>query len=92
MRHPLRENLEVADANSTDWIYCSKCRFQYCRADQNWREFCKMRLLPPASAGSLMAVLDGQYLLRQLYCPSCAVLVETDFVEKTPSAAEPQPR
>jgi acetone carboxylase gamma subunit len=81
MRHPLRENLEIVDATGLDWICCSKCQFQYCRADQNWREFCKIHLLPPANAGSLMFVLDGQYLLRQFYCPSCAVLVETDFVD-----------
>jgi hypothetical protein len=29
-----------------------------------------------------MSILDGQYLLQQLYCPSCAVLLDTDFVEK----------
>lgn len=91
MRHPLRENLEITDASGTDTICCSRCRFQYCRADQDWREFCKTRLLPPANAGSLMAVLEGDYLLRQLYCPSCAALVDTDFVEKTPSAGESKP-
>ena len=82
MRHPLRENLEITDASGTDWISCSRCRFQYCRADQDWREFCKTRLLPARNAGDLMSLLDGQYLLRQLYCPSCAALLETDFVEK----------
>ena len=90
MRHPLRENLEIADATGTDWIFCSRCRFQYCRADQDWREFCKVRLLPPANAGSLMSILDGQYLLRQFYCPACAALLDTDFVEKTPRTAESQ--
>ena len=83
MKHPLRENLEIAE----DWIHCSRCQFQYCRADQNWREFCKIRLLPPANAGCLMSALDGQYLLRQFYCPSCAALVDTDFVEKKPQDA-----
>jgi N-methylhydantoinase B len=82
MRHPLRENLEIVDRSGTDWICCSRCCLQYCRADQNWREFCHFRLLPAATAGSLMSVLDGQYLLRQLHCPSCAVLLDTDFVEK----------
>jgi len=82
----MRENLEIVDLAGTSWIYCGKCRFRYCRADQNWREFCKIRLLPPAKAGSLMSLLDGQYLLRQLYCRSCAVLVETDFVEKQDDA------
>ena len=82
MRHPLRENLEIADASGTDSIRCSRCRFQYCRADQDWREFCKIRLLPPAQCRRLMSLLDGQYLLRQFYCPSCAALVDTDFVER----------
>jgi hypothetical protein len=78
----MRENLEIVDLADTSWVYCSKCRFRYCRADQNWREFCQSRILPPAKAGSLMSVLAGQYLLQQLHCPSCAVLVDTDFIEK----------
>jgi hypothetical protein len=86
MTRPVRENLEIADRAGTSWIYCSKCRFRYCRADQNWREFCHSRLLPAAKAGNLMAALDGQYLLRQLYCPSCAVLLDSDFVEKQDEA------
>ena len=82
MRHPLRENLEITDAGGMEMICCTRCHFQYCRAGQNWREFCNVRLLPPRNAGDLMFPLDEQYLLRQLYCPSCAALVETDFVEK----------
>ena len=38
MRHPLRENLEITDASGTDTVCCSRCRFQYCRADQDWRK------------------------------------------------------
>jgi hypothetical protein len=81
MRHPLRENLEIVDADSIDWILCTRCRFKYCRADQDWREFCKVRLSPPSKAGNLMSILEGHYLMRQLYCPSCAALLDTDFVE-----------
>jgi hypothetical protein len=29
-----------------------------------------------------MDILAGQYLLRQLYCPSCGVLLDTDLVEE----------
>ena len=87
MRHPLRENLEITDASGTDIISCSKCNFRYCRADQDWREFCKTRLLPPRNAGDLMSLLDGEYLLRQFYCPSCAALLDTDFIEKKPQDA-----
>ena len=82
MTHSLRENLEITDVSGTDMISCSRCRFQYCRADQKWREFCKTRLLPPRNAGILMCLLDREYRLRQFYCPSCAALVDTVFVEK----------
>jgi acetone carboxylase gamma subunit len=87
MKHPLRENLEIIDAGGADTISCSRCRFHYCRADQDWRQFCKTRLLPPGHAGTLMCLLDGDYLLRQFYCPSCAALLDTDFVEEKPKAA-----
>src|SRR3990172_5941397 len=80
MKHPLRENLEIVDSDGTEWICCSQCQFQYCRTQQDWREVCKVRLLPPSRAGRLMSVLDGQYSMRQYYCPSCAALVDTDFV------------
>ena len=82
MSHRLRENLAIADETGAAWIRCGKCQHRYCRADQDWREFCTIRFLPPANAGSLLAILDGDYLLRQFYCPSCAALVDTDFVEK----------
>ena len=82
MNHPLRENLEIATVEGAPWIRCKPCRHPYCRADQDWRQFAKIRLLPPTKAGNLMAVLDDDYLLRQIYCPSCAVLLDTDFVEE----------
>ena len=44
MSHSLQENLEIVHQSGTDSIHCSQCGFRYCRADQNWREFCKMRL------------------------------------------------
>jgi hypothetical protein len=82
MNHPLRENLEIYAGDDGEWIRCSRCRHIHCRADQDWRKFCKTRLLPPTKAGHLMDTLAGQYLLRQLYCPSCGILLETDLVEE----------
>ncbi len=71
---------------------------KYCRAGEDWREFSKTRLLPPTKAGALMSVLNGQYLLRQLYCPSCAVLLgyrlhrgEYPMTQEGPNRPEPQP-
>jgi uncharacterized C2H2 Zn-finger protein len=80
MNHPLRANLIVENLDGTDWIHCAKCGHKYCRAGEDWREVSKTRLMAPIKAGVLMADLNGQYLLRQRYCPSCAVLLETDFI------------
>jgi acetone carboxylase gamma subunit len=82
MNHPLRENLEIVTVDGGEWVRCKPCHHKYCRTDQDWRHFAKTRLLPPTAAGQLMNVLNGDYLLRQLYCPSCAVLLDTDFVEE----------
>lgn len=82
MNHPLRENLEIYTDDKGEWVRCSRCQRTHCRANQDWRQFCKVRLLPPNRAGRLMAELNGQYLLRQIYCPSCGVLLDTDLVEE----------
>jgi hypothetical protein len=82
MNHPLRANLEIAIIDGTEWVRCGKCQRKHCRADQDWRQFCKVLFLPPTRAGALMSELNGQYLLRQIYCPSCAVLLDTNFVEE----------
>jgi len=81
MSHPLRENLEVVSESGVDSICCSKCQHCYCRADEDWRLFSTVRLLAPTHAGRLFADLESSYFLRQLFCPSCATLVETDFIE-----------
>ena len=81
MSHPLRENLHVVSESGADSIRCSKCQHRYCRADEDWRVLATIRVSPPSQAGRLFGDLEGSYLLRQLFCPSCAALVETDFIE-----------
>ena len=51
MNHPLRANLEITILDGTEWVRCSKCQRKHCRADEDWRHFCKVRLLPPTKAG-----------------------------------------
>ena len=82
MRHPLRANLVVDNLDGADWICCAPCGHKYCRAGEDWREYCKIRLLAPTKAGGLMSAPNRHYVLRQLYCPSCAVLLDTDFIEE----------
>jgi len=82
MSHPLRENLEIHSSDGAEWIRCSRCQRIHCRADQDWRQFCKVRFMSPTKAGPLMAELKGQYKLRQIYCSSCGALLDTDLVEE----------
>lgn len=82
MNHPLRENLEIHASDGAEWIRCSRCQHIHCRADQDWRNFCNTRLFPPTKAGRLLDSLAGQYLLRQIYCPACGVLLDSDLIEE----------
>lgn len=82
MSYPLRENLEVYTGPEGASIRCMKCLHVLCEAAKDWRQASKRRLLPPTQAGPLMIDLVGQFLLEQLYCPSCGALLNTDLVEQ----------
>jgi N-methylhydantoinase B len=82
--HPLRENLEVARHAGSRWIRCAKCKHLICREDEDWAAACNRTLLPPTKAGPLMQPLEGHFVLKQLHCPSCAVLFEAEFMEAPP--------
>lgn len=86
----LRENLERVTDGSAEGVRCSRCRRRHCRADEDWRESCKVRLRSPTEAGPLMEELTEGHRLRQLCCPSCGVLLDTDMVEaNAPVRTEP---
>ncbi len=84
MNHPLGENLEVFRQGAEDLIRCIRCSHVFCPAADDWKKACKRVLFPPTKAGPLMEVLAGQFLLEQLFCPSCGALLNTDLVEATP--------
>lgn len=82
MNHPLRENLEVYTDEGSAWIRCTKCSHVLCRSGENWKSVCRRRLVTPTKGGTLMKDLVGHFLLEQLYCPGCAVLLNTELVEE----------
>ena len=81
MSYPYRQNLEVLDDSSDKMIRCSQCSRMLCRLGEDWKKTCTRRIFPPARAGALMTDLEGYYLLEKLYCPSCGVLLDSNFVE-----------
>jgi N-methylhydantoinase B len=83
MTHPLQEHLAVYTDSLGAWIRCTQCGHVLCEASRDWARTCRVRRLPPTEAGPHMADLVGQFLLEQLYCPSCGVLLKTDVVSQT---------
>ena len=81
MSYPYRENLEVLGNFSDKMIRCSRCSQVLCRLGEDWKKNCTRRIFPPVHAGALMTDLVGHYLLEKLYCPSCAVLLDSNLVE-----------
>jgi N-methylhydantoinase B len=84
--HPLRENLEVVTVNGAAWVQCTACGHRLGTLDDDWTAAAAHRRLEPTRAGPLMAPLVGTYLLEQLCCPVCGVLLNTDVIEKGDSA------
>lgn len=81
--HPLRESLEIATHLGAPWVRCARCKRLLCPEGRDWVESCDRKLLSPTSAGPLMHPLKEGFFLEQIYCPSCAVLLNTDVVEAT---------
>lgn len=83
MIRPFRENLELYRTSEGDWVRCSRCGHTLCSTQENWKLNCKTRFFLPTEAGPFMAPLVGKFLLKQFFCPSCAVLLDSVLLEET---------
>jgi N-methylhydantoinase B len=83
---PLQENLEIWTENGRAWIRCARCGHVLCPAGEDWTRACGSRLLPPTNAGPLMADWLGRFLLEELHCPQCSVLLKTEVVSQAGQA------
>lgn len=82
LSRPPRGVVEVWTEGDKELVRCVSCKEALCRVGEDWKEPCRVKLLPPAMCGPLMAEMAGHFLLQQLYCPSCGALLATDIVEK----------
>ena len=81
MTRPVWENLELyVGGQGCGVIRCTTCSHVFCEEGSDWRIAAERRLSPPTEAGPLMCDLIGQFMLEQLLCPSCGVLLNTDLV------------
>jgi N-methylhydantoinase B len=77
---PFREYLTIHHEASTAAVRCTQCSHVLCSQDEDWTRAAARRRIPPTAAGPLMVELDAHYLLEQLYCPSCAVLLRSEII------------
>jgi N-methylhydantoinase B len=75
---PMRENLELVDGQQR----CARCGHTLCAAGEDWAAVCVRRELSPERANPLLAPWSGQASLRQLCCPACGTLFDSDLVER----------
>lgn len=75
---PLQANLHVVADGSKRRICCTRCGHLFCEANDDWTREATRRNLTPTDAGPLMSDLVGKFVLAQLSCPSCAVVLRTD--------------
>ena len=80
MKRPFRENLEIDTALTPPQVVCARCGFTF-GAEAEWKRHGHRKLSPPTAAGPLMKDLEGQFLLEQLFCPSCKTLLDSEIVE-----------
>ena len=74
----VNENLEIYTDAKGDWFRCTSCQHLLCPADLDWRQACRVRVVPPKHDPFIGALLDA-YWYRQRCCPSCGLLLETDL-------------
>jgi N-methylhydantoinase B len=78
--HPLQESLALRTANGVQRIHCTKCSYALCAADDDWRVHAAARRVPPATTGPLLAPLEGHFIVEQLSCPACGVLLRNEIL------------
>jgi N-methylhydantoinase B len=84
--HPFRENLEMVSDIGAEWVQCTQCQHRLCRSDADWTKAAGRALLDPSRAGARMSPLAEEYLLEQLYCPSCGCLFSSEIAARTEAA------
>jgi hypothetical protein len=80
MKRPFRESLELDTDSAPPRVLCARCGFVF-GGEADWRQHSHRKLSPPTAAGPLMKDLVGQFLLEQLFCPSCKTLLDSEIVE-----------
>lgn len=76
-------NLEVVDVDGKEVYRCLKCGYVLCPIVDNYKNFALKYEAPITKAEpDYLAVKTDTFILREYYCPQCAVMFEVDMVAK----------
>jgi len=86
------EYLEITEGNGERVYRCLKCGHSFGSAGEDYKSFARKRTVPiwKNEPGYLagFAKRSNTFVMREYYCPKCAVMFEVDMVQKD----EPQIR
>jgi acetone carboxylase gamma subunit len=86
----ISENLGVREVEGNMVYECLKCGGILGSAKEDYKDFAKKRTVPISKAQpehlASYATQSDNFVMREYYCPKCAVMFEVDMVAKN----EPQ--
>ena len=81
MTRPFRENLEIVEEADKKWVRCMRCGHRLSSVNEDWRQACVTKRLPPSQMGPHRELLEGRVMLEERYCPNCGVTMDASVVE-----------
>ncbi len=78
---PINANLQMVKEKEENYIQCTHCGNKVSGAAESWKDRVVLRKSPLSQAGPLRPV-NNDFFLNEFFCPSCAVLLDTEVVFK----------
>ena len=83
MTRRMNEFLEIDESNGREVIRCKKCQYEFSSITENYKRYAKSTESQLNKAGPKYFFRPSKnFVLREYYCPSCAVLLDVEMVEK----------
>ena len=79
--YPISEYLQLVEVNKSKFVQCKWCGETICHEREEWKDEVPYGNFPVSKAGPFRAE-NGQFVLKEFYCPTCATLLDTEILLK----------
>jgi len=87
MARRMNEYLEVEVSGGQEVIRCKKCQHELGPITENFKKYAVMTESPLSKAGPEYFFRPSEnFVLREYYCPKCAILFDVEMVSKEEDA------